>query len=177
MSNEQTKQRPIEYALSLGSNVGNRLKHLTTARDLLDAIPGIELLDAAPVYETDCVDVQPEHQDTVFLNTILIVLTDLPAEELFEITQGIETDKGRMRTDDRNSPRPIDIDIIYAGRLSCQSDNITIPHPRWSVRRFVVQPLADVRPGLLLPGQTRTVKELLEALPAEPEVVLYREKW
>jgi 2-amino-4-hydroxy-6-hydroxymethyldihydropteridine diphosphokinase len=168
---------PIEYGLALGSNIGDRLKYLTAARDILSGTPGLTLLDSAPVYETEPDDVQPEHRVTYSLNTILIALSELPPQELFEITQNIESDEGRVRSSDRNAPRPLDIDIIYAGQLSVSNDKLTIPHPRWASRRFVVKPLADVRPGLLLPGQPRTVQEILEKLPPEPDVVLYREKW
>jgi 2-amino-4-hydroxy-6-hydroxymethyldihydropteridine diphosphokinase len=173
----QPRPEPIEYGLALGSNIGDRLKYLTAARDILSGTPGLTLLDSAPVYETEPVGVQPEHKDKYYLNTILIVLSELLPEEIFEITQNVESDEGRVRSSDRNAPRPLDIDIIYAGQLSLSRDQLTIPHPRWASRRFVVKPLADVRPGLLLPGEPKTVQEILEKLPPEPDVVLYREKW
>lgn len=177
MSNAQKKSLPVEYGLSFGSNVGNRLKHLTTARDMLGAIPTLEVIDSAPVYETDPVDVKPEHEDKLYLNTIVLILSQLPPAEIGEIIHRIESDEGRLRSDDRNAPRPIDIDVIYAGNMTIDGDPMTVPHPRWASRRFVVQPLADVRPGLLLPGENRTVQEILERLPLEPKASIYREEW
>lgn len=174
---EQVTTTYIEYGLSLGSNVGNRLKHLTDARDLLDGIPSIEILDSAPVYETEPVGVKPEHMNAPYLNTVLIVITSFSPEELLDITQEIETRCGRIREEERNAPRPLDIDIIYAGQQAIDRDGIIIPHPRWASRRFVLQPLATVRPGLLLPGERKTVQEMLDKLGTEPKVILYREKW
>ena len=168
---------PVEYGLSLGSNAGNRLKILAAARDILAGIPTLEVTDCAPIYETEPVDVLLEHRDKLYLNTVVLVLTKLPPEEVSDIVHGIEADKGRIRSGDRNAPRPLDIDIIYAGRMSVSIEHLQIPHPRWASRRFVVQPLADVRPGLLLPGETRTVQEILERLPSTPKVSLYREEW
>jgi len=72
---------------------------------------------------------------------------------------------GRIRTEDRNAPRVIDIDILYAGSVKRTDGNLDLPHPRWAQRRFVVQPLADVRPFLRLPGETRTVSDILKTLP------------
>jgi 2-amino-4-hydroxy-6-hydroxymethyldihydropteridine diphosphokinase len=177
MTDEQTSQFPLEYGLALGSNVGNRLKHITSARNILDGMPTIELLDSAHVYETDPVGVAEEHKEELYLNTVVIVLTKFAPEEMFDIIHQIESDKGRIRTDERNAPRPLDIDIIYAGRLNFQCDNICIPHIRWASRKFVVQPLADVRSGLLIPGETRTVQEILDRLPENPKVMPYKENW
>lgn len=177
MSGKQTGSVLTEYGLSLGSNTGNRLKHLTSARDRLAGMPCIRITDQASVYETEPVDVKPEHRSSLFLNTVLVILSSLPPAELLDVINRIEADEGRQRSEELNEPRPIDIDIIYAGRMEFQDGRITIPHPRWASRRFVVKPLSDVRPGLLVPGESRTVRELLERLPSEPDVVLYREAW
>ena len=82
---------------------------------------------------------------------------------------------GRVRGMDRNAPRPIDIDILYADDVMIDDDDLTLPHPRWSERRFVVQPLADVRPALCIPGQNRTVAEILAGMPATPTVHRFKD--
>ena len=83
----------------------------------------------------------------------------------------------RQRTAERNEPRKIDIDLIYAGGESIHTDTLTLPHPRWKERRFVLQPLADIRPDLQIPPETRTVSEMLVSLPALPGVTRLAEKW
>ena len=74
---------------------------------------------------------------------------------------------GRHRGLDRFAPRAIDIDIIYVGDVHIESGGLVVPHPRWMERRFVVQPLADVRPDLFLPGAGRVVREVLGQLKGE----------
>ena len=84
---------------------------------------------------------------------------------------------GRHRGSDRYSPRSIDIDIIYIDHLLIESGGLTIPHPRWVERRFVVQPLADIRPDLILPGIDKTVAQILAALPDKEDVTLLTWTW
>jgi 2-amino-4-hydroxy-6-hydroxymethyldihydropteridine diphosphokinase len=81
-----------------------------------------------------------------------------------------------VRTEDRNAPRPIDIDIIFCGDEVVDSDLLQVPHARWAERRFVVQPLADVRPELVLPGTDEPVRKILAEMP-DNEVRLFAERW
>jgi len=166
-----------EIGLSLGSNLGDRLAYLQAARDRLRVLPHTHLIAQAPVYETEPVDVAEAFRALAFLNTVLIVETALPPSELAAAAHAIEAALGRERGSDRNAPRPIDIDLIYAGDQTSTAATLSLPHPRWLSRRFVVQPLADVRPDLRLPGAPGTVTEVLLTLPPIPNVVLYRERW
>jgi 2-amino-4-hydroxy-6-hydroxymethyldihydropteridine diphosphokinase len=154
----------MEIGLSLGSNLGDRLANLAEATRRILALPGVRRLAASPVYETDPVGVQPQYRHLAYLNAVLIVASDTPVETLAESLRGIEHDLGRRRGADRNAPRPIDIDILYAGQEQRATAALEIPHPRWAQRRFVVQPLADVRPGLVLPGSDRTIAQILAGL-------------
>ena len=167
----------MEIGLSLGSNLGNRLASLIEARRRILAIPGLTLAAQAPVYETEPVGVAPAFGDLLYLNTVLIIESALELPVLSGELHAIEDQMGRRRTADRNSPRPIDIDIIYADGLSIVSEETIIPHPRWKDRRFVVQPLADVRPGLVLPGEARTVKEILRSIPEKERVTIFIKQW
>jgi len=167
----------MEVGLSLGSNLGDRLAHLRTAVQEIERILGLRLLDTSAAYETEPVDVTAEHEDEPFLNAVIVVDTSLPLEDLAQAAHAIEDGMGRVRTSDRNAPRPIDVDILYAGDRVLATETLTLPHPRWNERRFVVQPLADVRPDLVLPGETRTVGEVLSALPETPNVMLYSRNW
>lgn len=163
--------------LSLGSNVGDRLAALQNARDAIAGIPGVAVVAVSPVYETEPVDVEPEHRGLMFLNAVLVVQSDIGIRRLADELRSIEDRLGRERGEDRNAPRIIDIDVIYAGDLVLKGDGLDLPHPRWSGRRFVVKPLADVRPGLVMPGHIRTVGETLAAMPETSEVSLNRLEW
>jgi 2-amino-4-hydroxy-6-hydroxymethyldihydropteridine diphosphokinase len=167
----------IEIGLSLGSNVGNRLANLQESRAAIRRLPDVEVLAASPVYETEPVDVRPEFSHLPFLNAVLILRANVEPVLLSERLHAIEAGLGRRRSGDRNAPRPIDIDLIYAGGIDLRSPELNLPHPRWSSRRFVVEPLAAVRPGLRLPGEPRTVAEVLSSLPRTPNVIVFAKTW
>jgi 2-amino-4-hydroxy-6-hydroxymethyldihydropteridine diphosphokinase len=165
-----------ETAFSLGSNEGDRLVHLREAGEAITRIPDFEILAKSPVYETDPVDVAPEHARRMFLNAVVVGLYTGSLGSLAEALAEVERAAGRVRTTGRNLPRPLDLDVIYFGDMACAKP-LLIPHPRWATRRFVVQPLCDVRPDLVLPGERRTVREVLLSLPAVPRVVPLSRTW
>ena len=166
-----------EVGLSLGSNLGDRLAHLAAARRRLTAEPGVRMLAASPVYETEPVGVAPEHQTLAFLNAVLIVTGAYAPADWRRLTARIETDLGRVRTADRYAPRVLDIDLLFIGDQCLDEGGLILPHPRWAERRFVLQPLADVRPDLQLPGAAGTVRQLLGRLPDRPGVTRFCETW
>jgi 2-amino-4-hydroxy-6-hydroxymethyldihydropteridine diphosphokinase len=165
-----------ETALSIGSNEGERLAHFRNACESFDRIPGFAVLSKSTVYETDPVDVGPEHAGQMFLNAVVIGLYAGSLAALATAVAEIERSTGRVRTAERNIPRPLDIDVIYFGDTAC-AEPLRIPHPRWATRRFVVQPLCDLRPDLILPGESRTVRQVLLSLPAVPRVVPLPGAW
>ena len=167
----------MEVGLSLGSNMGDRLAHLKNAKAMILNRPGIMLAAQSPVYETEPVDVPPEFQALHFLNAILIVKTLIPLPQLMRTFQFMEQKIGRVPNAVVNAPRPMDIDIIYADGLQIQEQHIVIPHPYWQERRYVVQPLCDVRPDLKIPGQTGTVADVLAGLSDPHKVTLFAKKW
>ena len=167
----------MEVGLSLGTNLGNRLGNLALARKKTAEIRKVEIAAWSPVYETEPVDVPEEFRNKRFLNAVLIIRCGLAPTELSIRLRCIEAEMGRSENNVRNAPRPIDIDIIYADQLRISSKELTVPHPRWAERRFVAQPLADVRPDLMLPASTLTVRQVLLSLPQSPKVVLFTEEW
>ncbi len=167
----------IEVGLSLGSCLGDRLGHLRQARRAIAAIPGVREVGASPVYETEPVGVKAEYAALAYLNAVLVVESELDAESLREQLAHIEQAAGRRRTEDKYAPRTLDIDILYAGEERHASPTLAIPHPRWAERRFVVQPLADVRPDRVLPGCAATVAQRLSELPLTPAVRLFENDW
>ncbi len=158
--------------LSLGSNLGDRVRWLTKAMQALGALSATRIAARSSLYETEPVDVIAEHREKSFLNAVLIIETDLSPQQLSAAMHQIEADLQRTRNLPRQ-PRTIDIDIIAFDQQISADPELTLPHPRAHLRRFVLQPLAELTPELLLPGQTRSVADLLNALPEKPAVQLY----
>ena len=167
----------MEYAFGLGANLGDRLANLQRAKAEIAARLGARQVEASPVYQTAPVGVRAEYRHLAYLNAVLVLECAETSGKVSEIVHAIEADMGRVRTDDRFAPRPIDIDILYAGNTVSDMDELILPHPRWAERRFVVQPLADVRPYLVLPGRRLTVAEILQQLPNTEEVELFARNW
>ena len=166
----------MEIGFSLGSNQGDVMGHMREAKRLILAYPGTTWVAQSALYETEPVGVSAEYAHLKFLNSVLVVETDQSPSEWLQYLRQIEHDMGRKRTADRNSPRPIDIDILYAGDECIDRGDLVVPHPRWAQRRFVVQPLADVRPDLILPGAGLAVRDILAALQGE-EVTRTENHW
>jgi 2-amino-4-hydroxy-6-hydroxymethyldihydropteridine diphosphokinase len=161
-----TQPRP-GTGIALGSNMGDRLSALRAGLELLlERAPESRLLAAAPVYETEPVDCAPGTQ--AFLNTVVEIQTSLDPVSLRRLTAAIERELGRPDHRARNAPRPLDLDLLYHGDMVLDHPELQLPHPRMTQRRFVLAPLADIRPGLVLPGRAASVRDLLDALPADP---------
>ena len=167
----------IEAGLSIGSNLGDPLATLRAARDAIAALPDISILATSPVYQTEPVGVPSEFSHVDFLNAIVIVGTSLDAHKLFAQMQKIETALGRKRSLRPNLPRTVDIDLLYYNGQTIRSGGLVIPPPRWTQRRFVLQPLADVRGYLVLPGHDRRVRDILAALPPGQDVKKVQAEW
>ena len=148
--------------LSLGSNLGDRESNLRAAIERLSA-PDLRVLRTSPVYETEPVDYI--HQRW-FLNLVVEAETSLFPLQLLARTGKIERALGRVRTVAKG-PRTIDIDILLYGAVVVDSAALEIPHPRMAERRFVLAPLADLVPGLRHPVTHQTVREMLDAAPAQ----------
>ena len=124
----------------------------------------------SPVYETEPVGVAARFAHACFLNCVAIAETTLSAAALAHEAHAIEERCGRTRSGNCNEPRTLDIDIVAMGDFVCESPELTLPHPRARQRRFVLQPLVDLRPDYRLPGDDLTVSSLLCKLPLTPRV-------
>jgi 2-amino-4-hydroxy-6-hydroxymethyldihydropteridine diphosphokinase len=162
--------------IALGSNLGERSAHLQAAITALRLLskPGEPVL-LAPVYESEprfCPPGSPP-----FLNTVMEIGHDGGEEGALPLLNqllAIEASLGRVRDGVRNSSRSIDLDLLYLGDLRLATARLSLPHPGIVDRRFVLQPLADIRPDLVPAGQALTVRELLERLPAsEPPLRIH----
>lgn len=167
----------MEVGFSLGSNVGGRLRLLSQAKTMLVMDSKVTFVDQSSVYETEPVDVKEEYRGMKFLNAVLIVESPYTAEEWLPKIKKIEAFLKRVRTEDRNAPRTIDIDILFSGDEIVDDDLLQIPHPRWAERRFVVEPLAEVRGDMILPGTDASVRKILEQMPPSDDVRLFSERW
>jgi len=164
----------VRTGIALGSNLGDRLTHLRTGRDEVLRIPGVsEPLLCSRVYETEPVGSGPDAG--AYLNAVVEVEFTGQAIDLLEALQQIEAGHGRPSKRPRNAPRTLDLDILYVGNLVLSNEEVVIPHPRLHLRRFVLTPLADIRPELVLPGQERSISELLATLVDPAAVTLWSE--
>jgi 2-amino-4-hydroxy-6-hydroxymethyldihydropteridine diphosphokinase len=148
--------------LGLGSNVGDREANLRGAVERL-AAAGMRVLRTSPIYETEPVDYTAQRW---FLNQVVEIETGLFPLQLLARTSRIEREMGRARTVPKG-PRTIDIDILLFGKTVMRTAQLEIPHPRMGERRFVLAPLADLAPDLRHPATRQTVREMLEAAPAQ----------
>jgi 2-amino-4-hydroxy-6-hydroxymethyldihydropteridine diphosphokinase len=112
-----------------------------------------------------------------FLNAVLEFDYEGDPVNLLKNLTEIERVLGRPRDRARNASRPIDIDLLYVGEMKIDTAEVQLPHPRMHSRRFVLQPLADIRPDLLLPRQAKTVRELLARLDDSGKVVRLTNDW
>jgi 2-amino-4-hydroxy-6-hydroxymethyldihydropteridine diphosphokinase len=163
--------------IALGTNLGNRLTHLRVARDMLRKLvdPDSHYLQA-PIYQSEPVGCREGSPD--FYNTVIEIDYIGKPYELLAKTQGIEFHLGREAVYERNAPRIIDLDILYFGSEILQDEILTVPHPRLIHRRFVMQPLYDIRPNLILPNDDVTISEHLEHLESdESPLTLVQSVW
>lgn len=156
----------VEAGVSIGSNLGDRVANLRAARAALGRMEGAVVTGCASLYETEPQGVAEEFRGMAYCNSFLTMETELGVREFFRRMRKIETSLGRTRSGRANEPRGIDIDLIYFGEERLEEEGLTVPHPRWSGRRFVAGPLAELRPWLRLPGcGGRSVAEVFAALP------------
>lgn len=159
-----------DFGIALGSNLGDRLSHLHAALGALAALGELRAVSAA--WQTAPVDCAAD--SPAFLNAVVELRSALAPSALMAAFRDIERGLGRPERRPLNSPRPIDLDILYAGRLVVDEGDLTIPHPRLHLRRFVLEPLASIRPALVLPGFSKDVRTLFEELDsAEPPLLRY----
>ena len=154
--------------LALGSNLGDRRRHLDAAVGALANLPGAWGLRLSRVRET--APVGPQDQGR-YLNAVAKLRTALSPAALLKAALDIETQLGRLPRDERRrwGPREVDLDLLLHGDAVSQEEGLTLPHPRLHERRFVLEPLCDLAPDLVVPGFHHSAADLLAALPPESE--------
>ena len=154
------EMHPIRrIVVALGSNLGERLTSLQGALDAIADTPDVWITAVSPVYETEPVDCPPDSKN--FLNAVVLIDTALSPGRLMERALAIEDAFDRMRSDVRNAPRTLDVDLVIVGDRRHDDESLTLPHPRAAERAFVLQPWYDVEPDAEIPDAGPIV-ELLE---------------
>lgn len=158
--------------IALGSNIEPRQELLQMAISRLKQHEKIDVCKSSSIYETSPVGYV--HQGD-FLNMVLEVQTALDAENLLDVCQEIEQQLGRKRTI-RNGPRTIDLDILLFNKENINTDRLIVPHPRMHERAFVLVPLNEIAPDMILPIMNQSVAQLTEhiALDHGKEVSLWK---
>jgi 2-amino-4-hydroxy-6-hydroxymethyldihydropteridine diphosphokinase len=143
-------------AISLGSNLGNRAEHLDYA---IRALSG-DLIDmqVSPVASTEAVEAAAGQP--AYLNAAVVGLTSLSPRALLERLMSIERERGRERPFPM-APRTLDLDLILFGEEVIEEEGLTVPHPRFRRRAFVLSPLAAIAPEMIDPVSGLSMKELL----------------
>lgn len=141
--------------VGIGSNLADPIEKVTEALCLLEALPAISEFAASPLYLTSPVSDLPQPD---FVNAVCRFKTTLTPVELFAELQKIERHMGQSPKP-KNAPRLIDLDILFFGQASFQTEQLEIPHPRWKERLFVLRPLADLTP--YVPGTDIPLLDLL----------------
>lgn len=140
----------------MGSNMGNRFQMLEQAQQMIEKKAG-KIIAASHVYETAAWG--NENQNS-FLNTTIQIETPKSAVQLLEVLQAIEKSLGRNRKR-KWEPRLIDIDILFFNNDIIYEENLTVPHPQMHLRRFTLQPLAEIAGGFIHPVFDKTITDLL----------------
>jgi 2-amino-4-hydroxy-6-hydroxymethyldihydropteridine diphosphokinase len=166
----------MRTAVALGSNVGDRLENLRAARRAILGLASVNapILSSA-IYETEPVDCEPGAAQ--FLNAAVeFEYAGDPAQLLEQLIQ-IEEELGRKRDHPHNVSRTIDIDLLYCGGQRINNERLQLPHPRLHLREFVLRPLTDIRPDLVLLGEEKTVSDQLAEFEQSGDLVRFVENW
>ncbi|SDN84687.1 2-amino-4-hydroxy-6-hydroxymethyldihydropteridine diphosphokinase [Bacillus sp. OK048] len=158
--------------IALGSNIGNRYDYLTKALERLVNHPKIQLVNYSSVYETDPVGY--EDQD-LFLNMVIEIITSFGAHELLDYCLKVELELGRKR-EIVWGPRTIDLDILLYSQENIETEKLVVPHPRMLERDFVMIPLSEIKPDLIIPNLERPLTAWIDELPNKEGVRIWKRK-
>jgi 2-amino-4-hydroxy-6-hydroxymethyldihydropteridine diphosphokinase len=140
---------PLAY-IGVGANLGDREATMRAALAALDATPGIRVVAVSSFRETEPVGYVDQPR---FLNAAAAVETELDARGLLDALLAVEQGLGRTREGPRFGPRTIDLDLLLFGDAEVDEPGLTVPHPRLHERAFVLEPLTELDPEMVVPGR------------------------
>ncbi|HWX23181.1 MAG TPA: 2-amino-4-hydroxy-6-hydroxymethyldihydropteridine diphosphokinase [Candidatus Binatia bacterium] len=155
--------------IALGANLGASDRQIRQVMSRLREYSDETLLRSS-LWQTDPVDCPPGSPRFVNAVVGLVPRADETPESLLAKLQALEKEFGRKPKKVQNEPRPLDLDLIAFGNETRRTKELVLPHPRAHERRFVLQPLGEIAPDLILVGQTKSVAKLLVDLPADAEM-------
>ena len=156
--------------LGLGSNLGDRLKNLQDASELLDTLDdGVRVLRSSNVYETEPWGLADQPR---FLNCILEITCAVSPDRLLELAKRVEQTLGREWSP-RYGPRLMDVDILLYGDAVVEQPDLQIPHPRMELRAFVLVPLAELANGAVHPVSGLTIEQMAKEVDGKGGVALW----
>lgn len=154
-------REPVTAYVALGANLGDALQTVLQAMDSIARLPGCQFQARSRLYRT----APHEAQGPEFVNAVVRIDTRLTAPELLDALQSLENQAGRERPY-RHAPRTLDLDLLMYGHARMDSPRLTLPHPRWRERAFVLYPLADLQPDWVSPDDlARVAEQIIDVLP------------
>jgi len=157
-----------EAYIALGSNIGDRELNLLRAIAEIGKLPGCKVTALSSFYETSPVGSVPQD---AFYNAVLRLSTHLDARSLLTHLLRIEDESFKRIRTVHQGPRRMDLDLLLYGNEIISEDNLIVPHPRLTERRFVLQPLCEIAPELLHPLTGTKIRETLATLASDETVV------
>ena len=152
----------ISAFVALGANLGDPCAQIERAVAALSQLPNSRLIACSPLYGS--IPMGPSDQPD-YVNGVAWLETDLTAHELLDQTQRIELEHGRVRKAERWGPRTLDLDLLLYDQITRADPELTLPHPRLHQRAFVLYPLHDIAPTLMIPGRGPLTEWLAQCPP------------
>ncbi|MDR3433655.1 MAG: 2-amino-4-hydroxy-6-hydroxymethyldihydropteridine diphosphokinase [Rouxiella aceris] len=151
----------IRVYIALGSNLAKPVDQVNCALEALAHLPRTRLVQTSSFYRSK--PLGPQNQPD-YLNAVVALDTQLPADELLDCTQAIEQNQGRVRKAERWGPRTLDLDMLLYGNSVIASDRLIVPHYDMKNREFMLYPLAEIAPALVFPDG-ESLQQLLQRVP------------
>ncbi|MGF1613201.1 MAG: 2-amino-4-hydroxy-6-hydroxymethyldihydropteridine diphosphokinase [Gammaproteobacteria bacterium] len=162
------QERPIRAYVGLGSNLQDPVRQVKTALAALDQLPETRVLEHSALYRSCPLGAVPQPD---FVNSVAALETRLSPQALLDCLQKMERQQGRQRDTVRWGPRTLDLDLLLYGEACLQTANLTLPHPGLHRRSFVLYPLHEIAPCLVIPGRGAVVELLSKVTPEGLEII------
>ena len=166
---------PVIAYLALGSNLGDPVEQLVKARAAINATPGVAIVRASSLYQSPAWGSDQPQPD--YVNAVIAVQTLLSALDLWLATTRIEAAHGRVRNAERNTARTLDIDLLLYGDAAIQTDDLTLPHARMHERDFVLMPLFEIAPDVMISGHGSARDCLRQIAPTQIRKLSHNSAW